>query len=122
MLQLRGTEFASSYELLQLFAYGTWPEYKRKCMCIITASAMRLHALSCFGSRQSRKQILAVRCLLDPVPVVCKRHGCAAIVCVAGNSSNLPPLNDAQQLKLKQLTVVSIALVEKVREEPSLAL
>lgn len=43
--------------------------------------------------------------------------------CSAANASALPPLSDAQQLKLKQLTVVSMALKEKVgRNTPNLSL
>lgn len=52
--QLKNGEFAQSFELLRLFAHGTWSDYKAA-------------------------------------------------------ASNLPALNDAQALKLKQLTVVSLA-------------
>uniref|UniRef100_A0A061RVR6 COP9 signalosome complex subunit 7 n=1 Tax=Tetraselmis sp. GSL018 TaxID=582737 RepID=A0A061RVR6_9CHLO len=51
--ELAGTEFSSSLELLKLFAYGTWKDYK-------------------------------------------------------AGAESLPPLDDRQKLKLKQLTVVSI--------------
>jgi len=52
--QLKEGEFAQSFELLRLFAHGTWPDYK-------------------------------------------------------ASAANLPTLNDAQVLKLKQLTVVALA-------------
>mmetsp|Transcript_34671 Transcript_34671/g.58253 ORF Transcript_34671/g.58253 Transcript_34671/m.58253 type:complete len:255 (+) Transcript_34671:222-986(+) len=57
--ELTGTEHAASYELLRLFAHGTWSDYKDA-------------------------------------------------------AGNLPALNAEQQLKLKQLTVVSLAETRKV--------
>jgi len=59
--ELQGSEHASSYELLKLFAYGTWRDY-------------------------------------------------------AANTGSLPPLDNMQKLKLRQLTVVSIA--EKLKVIP----
>ena len=45
-----------------------------------------------------------------------KEEGICFIPCtLTGNASSLPPLNEQQQLKLKQITLVSLALKVKVR-------
>lgn len=85
--QLAGTEFAPALELLRLFAFGTLAEYK--------GAARR-----CFARRRKR--------LTRPV---CLARHCTA----AAASGALPPLSPAQLLKLKQLTVASLAEETKVR-------
>jgi COP9 signalosome complex subunit 7 len=84
--QLAGTEFAPALELLRLFAYGTLADYK---------------GASAAGA-------------LLPLSRGAALTGCASFAAAAA-SSGLPPLQPAQLLKLKQLTVASLAEETKAR-------
>lgn len=91
-VQLENTEHASSLTLLRLFSTGTWNDYTGRC----------LHALSCCA------------CLRHAARGINAESVNFAAVLHTGNSSSVPPLSPAQQVKLKQLTVVSIAENMKV--------
>ncbi len=92
--QLETSEHAPAYHLLQLFAYGTLLEYNSKplptsCCCLL--------------------------CL--PLACECERHTAPAkrkFLACAGRSSSLPPITEEQRLKLRQLTIISIAEEKKV--------
>ncbi|GJZ97437.1 hypothetical protein Tco_0669890 [Tanacetum coccineum] len=77
--QLQGTAHSRYIDLLQMFAYGTWSEYKK---------SIRYETSS------------------DGMVFLCLWH--------VGNASNLPPLAPDQILKLKQLTVLTLAETNKV--------
>jgi hypothetical protein len=85
--QLAGTEFAPALELLRLFAFGTLAEYKGA----FARGAAR-------GRKERAKALSDTRC--------------AAAAAAAGA---LPALSPPQLLKLKQLTVASLAEDTKAR-------
>ena len=86
MLQLPQTEFAVAYELLQLFAYGTWQDYRGASV-----------VLACMNSACSS--------------VYVKLHWSVFPAEYQGKIS----LNSQQELKLKLLTVATMAGASSVR-------
>ena len=97
-LQLSGP----ARDLLELFSYGTLADYKgTKC-----ASFCRVLQLPCHLVRAMR-----VQCVMHPME---KPGMTLRVLCSAADPSRFPALSEAQQLKLKQLTVASIAALKKV--------
>ena len=95
LLQLAKSEHAQAYHLLNVFAYGTLAEYNGK-------SATRMS--SCMKSCSSR---ISRNC-----------QGCRRLTDsphFAASRASLPAISEQQQLKLRQLTAISIAEDKKVR-------
>ena len=100
-LQLQGTELDVSYKLLKLFCYGTWQEFKGELPSCV-----------------SHKYFLITH-LPDGIQWwLCSGLTCIHIYYLAGTLSQVS-LSKQQQLKLKQLTVVSLAAQAKVKRPES---
>lgn len=89
--QLAGTEFAPALELLRLFAFGTLADYK--------------------GASGAAQAARGGACADTSRPL--------SLAAAAAASGALPALSPAQLLKLKQLTVASLA--EETKARPSCA-
>lgn len=78
-------QYASSYELLEIFAYGTWGDY---------AGAVGFRV----GSRATQGEL--------------------TVLAFAAKQASLPTLTKPQEIKLKQLTILSLAMENRVRATP----
>lgn len=121
-LQMSG-EFAPHKSLLELFCYGNWSDYQgaggKQCQCIKPSTSSwrkqdsgNLHdtphtqaALSLIPAAAPLEGTLTLPPCRAPVP---PPHTHTA------HKAQLPPLTQQHELKLKQLTVSSLALQQKV--------
>lgn len=112
-------ELAPHLQLLRLFAYGTWPQYKSgfwgavqpwPSHTIVWRSGMFVSVCSLLLLPNFTGHRCTCLCLM-PAPWTGLPH--LAVLCT-GMAASLPALSPQQQLKLKQLTVVSLALNVKV--------
>ena len=110
--QLENSEHARAYHLLQLFAYGTLLEYNSEppptsCCCVLCLLPM--HERRCHTSAAKWSwQELRPQCSHGS-----KVHAGQIDAC-AGRSASLPSITEEQRLKLRQLTIISIAEDKKV--------
>lgn len=89
-LQLNETDQATSYRTLQLFAHGTWGTYQGTQLGSLRMITARL----CTSASETPLQL--------------------SLVSGLGAHDQYLPLSVAQQLKLRQLTLVSMAASSKV--------
>jgi hypothetical protein len=104
--QLAGTEFAPALELLRLFAFGTLSDYKGAAARSAHVVVRRCVSPLCAFSGVRRADAAARAAPASPR--------------AAAAPGALPALSPAQLLKLKQLTVASLAEDTKARA-PALA-
>ncbi|KAM2279982.1 hypothetical protein ACFX1S_040751 [Malus domestica] len=94
VLQLEGTGNSVYLDVLRLFAHGTWSDYKRELLPI--------KFLSIFSMKKEIKHLFGIVMEFKKLK------------CIVGDAGRLPHLVPDQVLKLKQLTVLTLAETNKV--------
>lgn len=120
-LQMSG-EFAPHKSLLELFCYGNWSDYQgagggNQCQCAKPSTSSWREQDS--GNWHDKPQAL-LSLIIAAAPL--KGTDSASMPCPcslspprpAAHKAQLPPLTQQHELKLKQLTVSSLALQQKV--------
>lgn len=115
LLQLRGGEHNAVYSLLELFAYGTWADYKGGCRaCLVLGGCGYGVKNNNLPPSATIAAFAAARSACRPAPTS-SSHKCSCKRLLrlplrpAAAPDKVPPLSDQQKHKLRLLTVVSMA-------------
>ena len=102
-VQLRDSPHAQAYALLELFCYGTLEDYRGKLIWTLAEHMASVYL--------PHRMLEAMKAVYFHITATARYRWPAP-----GSPEKFPPLSEAQLLKLRQLTVVSMAANAKVRE------
>ncbi|KAK7259403.1 hypothetical protein RIF29_25010 [Crotalaria pallida] len=128
-LQLEGTENSVYLDMLRLFAYGTWSDYKRDAERLPQLIPDQILKLNCSNTGRDKQGKAIVNIILRDHDMVFEFRSWKLISCncimvlvkkfkwLTGSAGRLPQLIPDQILKLKQLTVLTLADIDKAKDK-----